>query len=161
MASTLADNSSRTLPASGRKREQEIRLFASTRRYDCKRLQLTVPPAGQQLIDTLTNAAPGDPFNIAFLDNFSDHHVEAIARSTECINQAGHQALRDYCLGIVTAQAKDMDMMRDELASTYGITGDVGAVPEPATWAMMLLGFAGIGFAMRRRSKIKTTVAYS
>lgn len=27
----------------------------------------------------------------------------------------------------------------------------VGAVPEPATWAMMLLGFAGIGFAMRRR----------
>lgn len=24
-------------------------------------------------------------------------------------------------------------------------------VPEPATWAMMLLGFGGIGFAMRRR----------
>jgi hypothetical protein len=27
----------------------------------------------------------------------------------------------------------------------------VAAVPEPATWAMMLLGFAGIGFALRRR----------
>ncbi len=26
----------------------------------------------------------------------------------------------------------------------------VGAVPEPTTWAMMLLGFAGIGAAMRR-----------
>lgn len=26
-----------------------------------------------------------------------------------------------------------------------------GAVPEPATWAMMLLGFGGIGMAMRRR----------
>ena len=25
-----------------------------------------------------------------------------------------------------------------------------GAVPEPATWAMMLLGFGGIGMAMRR-----------
>jgi hypothetical protein len=25
--------------------------------------------------------------------------------------------------------------------------------PEPATWAMMLLGFAGIGFALRRRTK--------
>lgn len=25
------------------------------------------------------------------------------------------------------------------------------AVPEPSTWAMMLMGFAGIGFAMRRR----------
>jgi len=26
----------------------------------------------------------------------------------------------------------------------------VGSVPEPATWAMMLLGFAGIGMAVRR-----------
>lgn len=28
----------------------------------------------------------------------------------------------------------------------------VAPVPEPATWAMMLLGFGAIGFAMRRRS---------
>lgn len=28
-----------------------------------------------------------------------------------------------------------------------------GPVPEPATWAMMLLGFGGIGMAMRRRRK--------
>jgi len=27
----------------------------------------------------------------------------------------------------------------------------VAAVPEPATWALMLLGFAGIGFTIRRR----------
>ena len=26
-------------------------------------------------------------------------------------------------------------------------------VPEPATWAMMLVGFAGIGIALRRRSR--------
>jgi len=24
-------------------------------------------------------------------------------------------------------------------------------VPEPATWAMMLLGFAAVGFGMRKR----------
>ena len=29
----------------------------------------------------------------------------------------------------------------------------VAAVPEPATWAMMLIGFGGIGFAMRRRRR--------
>lgn len=36
-----------------------------------------------------------------------------------------------------------------------------GAVPEPATWAMMLMGFGGIGFALRRRSTVRTTVAYA
>jgi DNA-binding beta-propeller fold protein YncE len=35
------------------------------------------------------------------------------------------------------------------MALTY--RGVAGAVPEPATWAMMLLGFGGIGFAMRRK----------
>jgi hypothetical protein len=38
----------------------------------------------------------------------------------------------------------------------YLATGNVvvAAVPEPSTWAMMLLGFAGVGFmAYRRKSK--------
>jgi hypothetical protein len=39
----------------------------------------------------------------------------------------------------------------------YGFTvGEVGAVPEPSTWAMMLLGFAGVGFlAYRRRTAFR------
>jgi hypothetical protein len=32
------------------------------------------------------------------------------------------------------------------------------AVPEPSTWAMMLVGFAGLGFAGYRASR-KTTLA--
>ena len=31
------------------------------------------------------------------------------------------------------------------------VTLNFGAVPEPGTWAMMLLGFGGIGITMRRR----------
>jgi hypothetical protein len=32
--------------------------------------------------------------------------------------------------------------------------GTVGAIPEPSTWAMMIVGFAGVGFmAYRRKSK--------
>jgi len=34
------------------------------------------------------------------------------------------------------------------------------AVPEPATWAMMLMGFGAVGFAMRRRPAVKTSIAY-
>ncbi|MBO9712833.1 PEPxxWA-CTERM sorting domain-containing protein [Sphingomonas sp.] len=37
----------------------------------------------------------------------------------------------------------------------------VGAVPEPATWAMMLGGFGIVGFAMRRRHKPRTSVTYA
>ena len=41
--------------------------------------------------------------------------------------------------------------------------GGVGAVPEPATWAFMILGFAAIGFAMRRRKTgpVRTTVSFA
>lgn len=38
---------------------------------------------------------------------------------------------------------------------------DVGAVPEPATWAMMLAGFGMVGFAMRRRSPTRMRVSYA
>lgn len=35
----------------------------------------------------------------------------------------------------------------------------VSSVPEPATWAMLLLGFGMIGFAIRTRSHVRTTVS--
>jgi hypothetical protein len=35
---------------------------------------------------------------------------------------------------------------------------NVGAVPEPATWAMMIIGFGAVGAAMRRR---RLTVTYA
>ena len=36
---------------------------------------------------------------------------------------------------------------------THGLFGAISAVPEPATWAMMLLGFAGLGFAFRQSQR--------
>jgi hypothetical protein len=38
--------------------------------------------------------------------------------------------------------------------SNAAIYGYGAPVPEPATWAMMLMGFAGIGAAMRRRRRV-------
>lgn len=37
----------------------------------------------------------------------------------------------------------------------------VGAIPEPGTWALMLMGFGFVGAAMRRRGVVRTTVAYT
>ena len=38
-----------------------------------------------------------------------------------------------------------------------------GAVPEPATWAMLMLGFGIMGYALRRtrRTKVKTSVRFA
>jgi hypothetical protein len=35
----------------------------------------------------------------------------------------------------------------------------VSPVPEPSTWAMMLLGFAGIGYGVYRRKKVAALAA--
>lgn len=40
-------------------------------------------------------------------------------------------------------------------------TGQMGAVPEPATWMFMLLGMTGVGFAMRRKDKQTLRVRYT
>jgi hypothetical protein len=41
------------------------------------------------------------------------------------------------------------------LSNGNTITGG-GNVPEPATWALMVIGFGGLGVAMRSRRKLAT-----
>lgn len=46
-----------------------------------------------------------------------------------------------------------LDVTDDESSANYTVTYtyDPGGVPEPSTWAMMLLGFGAIGASIRRR----------
>ncbi len=70
------------------------------------------------------------------------------SRTNPATNPAGHVQLlgrssgqRSYLKFSSTQNAFEIDNLA------------IGAVPEPATWAMMLLGFAGIGVSLRRRRK--------
>lgn len=63
--------------------------------------------------------------------------------------------------GTITFEVTDNHLLGNDFAIAWAITcgndiiqGQVTGVPEPSTWAMMILGFAGIGLlAYRRRSK--------
>jgi hypothetical protein len=46
-----------------------------------------------------------------------------------------------------------------EFDMTMSVGGAAVTVPEPSTWAMMLLGFAGLGFAGYRASRKKVALA--
>lgn len=63
-----------------------------------------------------------------------------------------------------TAMSVDFAGTADEIGFdniTLGSDTPTGAVPEPGTWALMLVGFGFVGSAMRRRSNIRTKVSYA
>ena len=48
------------------------------------------------------------------------------------------------------------------LAHSLTVAGAAtGAVPEPATWAMMMLGFGAMGASLRRRAKVTARVRFA
>lgn len=44
---------------------------------------------------------------------------------------------------------------------TLNVSSIGGAVPEPATWAMLLIGFGAMGFAMRRARQTRASVSFA
>ena len=51
---------------------------------------------------------------------------------------------------VISAQTNPNEWYVDDVSVTGAA---VGAVPEPSTWAMMILGFAGLGFMAYRRRR--------
>ena len=44
---------------------------------------------------------------------------------------------------------------------SYSASNVTAGVPEPSTWAMLLMGFAGVGAAMRRRAAVRARVRFA
>jgi len=73
----------------------------------------------------------------------------------QSLNFGGNQytlTLEDVLLGTTIRYRTDID----HLEGTFSINS---AVPEPSTWAMMVLGFAGLGFMAYRRKQTSAVAA--
>lgn len=63
--------------------------------------------------------------------------------------------------GVVTAFDNGVSFPYELTITGPGTANAIGGVvPEPATWAMMIVGVGAVGGAMRRRSKVSTRVSF-
>ena len=58
-----------------------------------------------------------------------------------------------------SVQPGNFDSITSENRYLYGTVTLASGVPEPSTWAMILVGFVGLGFVGYRRSKARVTFA--
>jgi hypothetical protein len=64
---------------------------------------------------------------------------------------AVHQGQAEFIFEFATPQSSiTFGPNTPGLSGINFYSGTVAAVPEPSTWAMMLLGFLGLGFAFRQ-----------
>jgi hypothetical protein len=58
---------------------------------------------------------------------------------------------------VLDGQPQAWQQVNGAYDATFSTT--IGAVPEPSTWAMMILGFAGVGYMTYRRRKQSVSLA--
>jgi hypothetical protein len=61
--------------------------------------------------------------------------------------------LNDFFNGIVTDGVNNPGVPGGVPETIYVRNSVVGGMPEPSTWAMMILGFAGVGYMTYRRKR--------
>ena len=133
--------------------------------------------------DLPVDGLSGTPANNrgVLLSNFGTFNIAGLAPTT--LTFSGNSYLYDPSQGNLLldvfvdnvtefgSSAQDIDDDSGDLSSRYFRDNYSGgadslalvtrfnnnAVPEPATWAMMLVGFGGIGYSMRRRRKAGST----
>jgi PEP-CTERM motif len=70
-------------------------------------------------------------------------------------NNLGTSLVVNFITPIAAKGGTDIFSLEEAVALNSVVIG----TPEPSTWAMMLLGFVGLGFVGYRKSRTKTTLA--
>lgn len=89
---------------------------------------------------------------------FNEQLMEQTADSIFMATNAVHISLDDY---LFQGHLLNGDIILGH--SQASVTGYVpsAAVPEPATWALMMAGFGLIGFSLRRRARVRVHAAFA
>jgi hypothetical protein len=80
------------------------------------------------------------------------------------ILSTGTQEFRNLLNQVIVAGGNNTISVTGTTGGEAAITGNLSfaaasAVPEPTTWAMMLVGFGAVGYSMRKRPNAKTQLA--
>jgi hypothetical protein len=122
-------------------------------RFDDNSLTLKVSPAritGQFYTD--------DPFNGPVFTVLSGNSFGSVTNVVENLPKCFPcNPVTAFVLGdsvYVNWEGAGAHDVGDSITVTFSVGNPVNAVPEASTWAMMLIGFAGFGFAFRSRRKV-------
>jgi hypothetical protein len=103
-----------------------------------------------------TGSINGPPDDLSIAQTLTENsNTEIFVHMFASANIAGNsvQSIAAFLDPIFSIDPNFVGANNYSIETSFGI-GNVSAVPEPSTWAMLLLGFAGVGFVgYRRKSK--------
>ena len=127
-------------------------------------------PSGQSFTDTVTFTTPTGYNSVSAILNSTFNTSNPLTNlnfSSVTLNNGSSNFAFNVVNGVFDSASREMIPLTagtSNLLTINGTTfgdasysgtlsfGATAAVPEPATWALMLLGFGAVGFSMRRRS---------
>jgi hypothetical protein len=124
----------------------------------------TCPFSGTIDVDVTNGTVPDiditfpslDPFNIVEFSEMSPG-ATVVATNEPSLGQVLNLTFTGSFVGFTGGTITGEVVTTSDLGValfTVNAGGSITAVPEPSTWAMMLVGFAGLGYAGYRRTRV-------